>query len=276
MATVTEVKPSDVTTQAATIITPKAAEADEARQLTGTTMSRMRAAWAAVGKAEDSISKDLLAVAVESIIPVLSLPEAIRPKYAAIAEEIVKAQGREVHARDLVRNPDDALKVRSKKPNAYRQYATPYVAMARWEAGMFTKPEREHLDRVKDMPEFRQEISYNGEKFSSPVSALKGGVPAWTVYREFRNIFSPNFSDFTKIPATKSQSLAKAKMKSLKVTIRQIDESGDPVKKSVAVLGQHELSTGAILALLEGLGAPLSQSRYEVLVAALEAVKPQA
>lgn len=241
----------DVKTQAQSQINPTIALAQEAGDIKVVAVTKMQEAFKALGKAEDSVSKSLLADAVQSIIPVLGLPEKIRPKYTVIADLINSAMGRYVANMTQVRLPDGELQMREPKgkvKNAYRQQATPYVKLARWEAGMWTKPEKNHRARN---PQQAVEITYHGEKYTSPVSALKGGVPYMTAYRLFNNVISPTFVDFAKIPASKSIEAGKKQATRIKVVTRVKDDDGKLVKASDKAAGNQSLTVGVILGLLD-------------------------
>ena len=262
----------EITTQAASQIQPAIEVVEEADALKGAVVQRMVGAFKALAVAENTLSVGLLADAVMSIVPVLSLPTDNRPSYAKIGELILAAQGRSAYARKTFRLPDGEMDVRADKKNALKQYATPFVTLARWEAGMFTKAEKDHRQRMG--AQFQSEIQYQGEKYSSPISAPRAGVPYSTAFREFRNLFSPSFTDLVGIPQSKTRAVAKKAVESLKGTVRKVNDDGDQVKVRTPVLGQHELTTGAIIALLEGLGEPLSESRYDEIEAALLKVQP--
>lgn len=256
MTTLVQIDPQaahvlDVHTQAESQINPTIAAAQEAGDIKVVAVTRMQEAFKSLGKAEDSVSKGLLADAVQSIIPVLGLPEKIRPKYTVIADLINAAMGRFVVSMHQVRLPDGELKMREPKgkvKNAYRQQATPYVKLARWEAGMWTKPEKNH--RLRN-PQQVVEITYHGEKYTSPVSALKGGVPYMTAYRLFNNLISPTFTDFAKIPSSKSIEAGKKQAAKIKVVTRVKDDDGNIVKASDKAAGNQSLTVGIILGLLD-------------------------
>src|SRR5258705_11577554 len=97
----------------AAAIEKQAAIVVEADGNKGVLMQRLVTAFKGLATAEDALSKGLAADAVLSIVPLLKLPAKIRPKYAAIAEQITLAMGRgDIAARTQVRLPDETLKDR--------------------------------------------------------------------------------------------------------------------------------------------------------------------
>jgi hypothetical protein len=273
---VAEVDPQAAATLAGPVqgsqyIAPNADAHSEAEDLKRSVVVRMQAAWMAVGKAEDALGKGLLADAVASIVPVLGLPSKNRPKYAKIAELILGAMGREAHVSIQIGLPDGTFETRTNKVNAYRQFATPYVTMARWEAGMYNKAEAAHAARN---PGLKRAISYKGESYTSPVAALKGGVPPWTCFREFGNVIAPKFVDLSKVHASKAEGLGRAQAAKVKVAIREHNDDGKLVKSSAPVAGHQVLTTGLILGLIDK--APeFSQSNFDKINAALLTRQPK-
>lgn len=258
--------------QSSQVLAPHADEVAEADGLRKRVVDVMLAAWMALGKAEASLSKGLIADAVQSIIPVLSLPADQRPKYATLSAMILKAKGQEVFDVKVVRLADGSLDYRMGKTNAYKQKATPYVSMARWEAGLWTKPEQKHQERMGDA--FKAKITYGNEVYTSPVAALKDGVPEWTVYRLFKNAIAPSFLDLSDLHGSKSETLGKQQAKKIKVPFRKINDEGVAVKVTAPVAGNQALTVGLITGLLEQFKAPMSQSNIDKIDAALIKVRP--
>lgn len=232
---------------------------------------KMTEAWKAVATAEDSLSKGLIGDAVASIVNVLSLPTTIRPKYAKIAELILSAMGRTVHGQQVVKLPDGSEEVRASKVNAYRQYATPYVTLARWEAGLFNKAETEYLTAH---PQVKKQIVYKNEVYTSPVAALKAGVPPITAFRSFRNVFQSKVQDLGDLHGSKSESLGKDHAKKISVPYRVTNDEGKVVKTRTKIAGNQSMTVGMILGLLGEFKAPFSQANYDKISAALVKVAP--
>lgn len=232
---------------------------------------RMTEAWKAVAVAEESLVKGLIGDAVAAIVGVLALPTTIRPKYAKIAELILSAMGRSVHGSTVVKLPDGTEEVRTSKVNAYRQYATPYVTLARWEAGLFNKAETEYLNAH---PSVKRQIVYKNEVYTSPVAALKSGVPAITAFRSFRNVFQTKVADLGDLHGSKSESLGKDHAKKISVPYRVTNDEGKVVKTRTKVAGNQSMTVGMILGLLGEFKAPFSQQSFDKLTAAVAKVAP--
>lgn len=264
----------DAKTQAETKIDPTIKVAQEAGDIRTSVVTRMIELWKAVGRGEDSLSKGLIADAVAGIIPVLGLPEKIRPKYATIGDMILEARGRHVVAMSQYKLPDGSMEMRppkQKKPNAYRQQATPYVAMARWEAGLWNAAEKKHRDRN---PGLKVQITHNNELYTSPVAAMKAGVAPLTVYRLFANVVSPRFVDTSKMFGTKAEGLGKQQAKKVKVKYRTV-EDGKVEVSATPVAGNRDLTVGMILGLLDET-PEFSNTQFDKLNVALEAKRPKA
>ena len=268
---VTEVKGAPISTNAATI-EKQSAIVVEAEGNKGILMQRLVEAAKKYAAAEDSLTKSLGADLVLSIVPLMKLPVKIRPKYAAIAEQITLGMGRgDIVARTQVRLPDESLKDRGAKAPAYKQQATRWVNMARWEAQLYNKAETKHQERN---PGWKVEVKHNGTTYDSPVTMLRAGVAYSTVHQAFRNIMQPAFVDFSTMSERATEKAAQDAAGKLSVSIRTVNDDGDVVKGKQPIVGSAPLTFGAIKGLLSGLKAPLSQKRYDELIEALLLVKP--
>jgi hypothetical protein len=250
-----------------TVLEGQATVVDEADALKAHLLVEMANKFKALAVVEASLAKGLMADAVQAVVNVIRLPN--KPKYATIAGLIVKAMGREAYAQNQVKMPDETMEYRTGKQNVYRQYATPFVAMARWDAGMWTKPEIDHRDRN---PALEVRIMYQGQSFTSPIEALRAGVPWSTCYRSFRNVIAPGWSDLSVLDTAKTEKLARDNAKNiakpkLKITMLVHSEDGTPKRGQVPIKGHGALTTGTILGLLDG--AKLSQSQCDKISAAI-------
>lgn len=255
------------------------AEVLEADGLRETLITRMTTAFKALAVSEDSLSKGLVADAVQSVANVLGLPESNRPKYAKIAELILRAQGRDVRAASQVKLSDETLETRTSKSNVYRQYATPFVALARWEQQQYTKGEIAHLDRN---PNLARQIVYGNQVFTSPILALKDGVPYSTCYRLFRNVFAPSYSDLSGLDTEKNERVAVRMAKEKngrylgrhKIVILGKTDEGAEKRATVPVTTMSSLVVGTIIGLVEAWNKPLNKGQFDRIQAALALVAP--
>lgn len=250
----------------------RVAEVLEADGLRATLMERMLAKFRELGKAEDSLSKGLIADCVQSLANVFGLPEGNRPKYAKVADLILSAMGRDVRAVSQVRLQDETLENRTAKVNGYKQYATPFIALARWECGLFTKPELKHFERN---PDAVRQITYDNTVFASPLEGLRGGVPVTTCYRLFRNVIAPSYMDLSVLDTTKTIAVGKASAKKHKVTMMVTDDDGRQKRGTVKVTEVASLTVGTIIGLLEAWKKPVTQSMYDQITAAMVYIAPK-
>lgn len=253
-------------------IAAQAAVVEEADGNKAALFQRLVTAAKAFAQAEDSLSKGLAADMVLAIVPLLKLPTKARPKYAAIAEQITLAMGRgDISARTVAKLPDETLKDRFAGKPAYKQAATRWVNLARYEALMFNKAEQKHQERTNN---WSMTVHYNGQQYDSPVTMLRAGVAYTTVHQAFRNVCAPTFIDFSVMDGKATEKAAREASKKLTVKIRTVNDKGDVVKGSVPIAGSAPLTHGAIIGLLSELKAPLSQKRFDELTAALVLVAP--
>lgn len=245
----------------------------EAEGNKGVLMQRMIKAAELFANAEDSLSKGLGADLVLTIVPLIRLPEKIRPKYAEIDESLCTAMRRTTPSRQWVKNPDETFSERFGTKPAYKQGATRWVDMARWENGQYTKQEQKHQERVQG---WKMEAVIYGTPYTSPVSALRAGIAYTTVHTHFRNILRPTFVDLSVLSDKVQEKLAADAVQAdaLKVPMR-IEKDGQIVKTRTKVLGNAALTHGAVKALLGGMKGATTQRRYDELVACLLLVKPE-
>jgi hypothetical protein len=236
-------------------------------------MNIMTTAFKRLAEAEDSLSKGSVADAILSIIPVIGLPEEVRPTYAKVSEAILSALGRDVRSAQLVKLPGGETEVRLGNVNGYRQFATRYIDLARWESGQWSKSECKHRDE-RCGGKLALPVMIGGTAYESPVEAIRSGQFFTTVHRLFKNALTPSFLDLEDIDAAKTESLGKSAVKQFKAPIRGHDKDGKLKKTRVAVAGNAAMTHGAILALLSGLKASMSQKRWDELQAALIQVQP--
>lgn len=256
----------------AAVIEKQSAIVVEAEGNKGILMQRLVEAAKKFAAAEDSLTKSLGADMVLAIVPLMKLPVKIRPKYAAIAEQITLGMGRgDIAARTQVRLPDESLKDRFGKGASYKQAATRWVNLARWEAQLYNKAEAKHQERN---PGWKCSVTHNGQTYDSPVTMLRAGVAYSTVHQAFRNIMQPTFIDFSAMSERATEKAAQDAAGKLSVSIRTVNDDGDVVKGKQPISGSAPLTFGAIKGLLSGLKAPLSQKRYDELYEALILVKP--
>jgi len=252
-----------------------AAEVEEAAGNKGILMHKLVEAAKAFAAAEDSMSKSVVAGLVVAITFLIKLPSKIRPKYTEIQDTICTAMGRTQPKRTFVKNPDETYSSRFGKKSAYKQQATPWVDMARWEIGQYTKQEQAHQERTAG---WTPDSTINGVKYTSPVSALQAGIAWSTVHTCFRNTLRPAFVDLAALPDKAQEKHArdfvlKGKTGSIQLAVR-IKKDDLVVKARTPVLGNAALTHGAVIALLGGLSGPVTQRRYDELSAAMLLVKP--
>lgn len=250
-------------------------EGVEAVGIKAAAMQVMVAAFKKLAEAEDSLSKGSIADAILSIIPVIGLPEEVRPTHAKIAEAILGALGRDVRSAQMVRLPDGATEIRLGNVNGYRQFATRYIDIARWESGMWSKAECKHRDE-RCNGELALPVMIGGTAYQSPVEAIRNGQYFTTVHRLFKNALTPSFLDLEDVDAAKTETLGKTAVKQFKAPIRGHDKDGKLKKTRVPVAGNAAMTHGAILALLAGLKTNMTQKRWDELQAALLQVQPTA
>ena len=281
MATLQELDPKTATILATRVLAPRLdAEAkvdDEAQGNKGILMHKLIEAAKNWAQGEDSLSKVLGATLVVCISHLIKLPSKIHPKYADIAAQITTAMGRTLPVRAFVKNPDETFAERFGTTPAYKQAATRWVDMARWEINEFTKQEQKHQARV---PGWTMEVKHYGDTYTSPVSMLQAGVAYTTVHQAFRNILRPPFIDLSELPDKVAEKHARAHVLkgtkgSIQIPLRGPGKDGQIVKTRTPVLGNAPLTHGAVLALLGGLSGPVTQRRYDELQAAMLLGKPE-
>lgn len=254
----------------------KAAVAEEAEGNKGILMHKLVEAAKAVAAAEDSMSKTVYAALVTAITFVIKLPVKIRPKYTEIQDTIVTAMGRTQPRRTFVKNPDETFASRFGTKAAYKQQATPFVDMARWEIGQYTKQEEAH--KLREGEKWSSIVTIRGEKYTSPVAALSAGVAWSTVHTCFRNNLRPAFLDLSILPEKMQEKhgrehAQKGKKGAIMVSLR-VTKNGEVVKARTPVLGNAALTHGVVLGLLGGLSGSVTPRRFSELQAALELIKP--
>lgn len=249
---------------------------EEAEGNKGVLFHKLIEAATAFAKAEDSMSKVLGANFVLAITHLIRLPEKIRPKYTEIQDTVVTAMGRTLPGRTFVKNPEETFSSRFSKKPVYRQKVTPWIDMARWEIGQYTKQEQAHQTREAG---WKQEVKYFDQVYTSPVSMLQAGVAWTTVHTSFRNNLRPAFLDLSVLPEKVAERhgkdyALKGKKGAIMIPMR-ITKDQQVVKTRTPALGNAALTHGIVMGLLGSLSGPVTQRRYDELQAALLLVKPE-
>ncbi len=193
--------------------------------------------------------------------------------YRAIAERILMRMGYSVKRVTVTKSKDGTLSAAPGKVDAYRQYATRYIDMARWQLRdvWFTKGEMKAMEFL-GRTEFPASVTIAGVEYTGPVQALRDGIPYTRVHLEFKNHFNPGRNDLTDIPAHKVEAVGRASVKTFKVTVLDASKT----KSKARVIDSIPLAFGAMLGLADALakGAPLSDKRLAELDVAFAKLRP--
>lgn len=169
--------------------------------------------------------------------------------------------------------------------SAYRQYATKYRALARWQNKMWTKAEEEWLTTTEahtrgllgdEQWRWDGAVTVGEHTYLNPVAALDAGCTFSDVFKAWKDIVSPVHYDVGDYETSKKALKAASEpdyIKDLSVVLQVTPKEGGPSRrKALKILSMGSAIEGLVLGLLKT--APkgsFTEGRLERLAEAVEA-----